>query len=805
MVITGPSGSGKSTLAFDIVHTEGERRYIECLPSYMRRFIKLYERPDVDEVVGLSPSVAIKQRNAKSGPMSTVATLTEVAHYLRLLYSKVSWARCPECGRTLKKSTRQEILHSIRAHYAGQEIYLVSPRVRKRKGFFKNILEQARPSGACLVLVDGEYHPVTDLPSLHRYSTHSISWVFGPYVPDGSTFAEHFSRAIYLGGGVVGVRPFNGGRIEYFSEKRSCEECGVGVDDPDPLLFSFNTETGRCPACKGTGLDQALVPGTKDLSSTSKCSLCQGTRLSREALSWVIQGKNLAQFMELEVSQARELVCSWQASRPWEDRLDMVAQHLTNEVGQRLGFLEEVGLGYLRLSRSGNTLSGGEAQRIRLAAQIGSGLTGLTIVLDEPTIGLHPLDNRRLLKVLRRLSDGGNSVIVVEHDEETIRSADWIIDLGPGGGRDGGRVMAQGPPGVIEARGDSPTGQALKARSRRKDAVRPAKVTPQGWIELTGITRHNILDQYARIPLGAIVCIVGVSGSGKSTLLEDILYPNLRDLIERPDGYCPSGLRGLKLTGPVRAVKLVDSSPIGRTPRSCVITYLKLFDHIRELYSKTQLARARGYTRSTFSFNTEGGRCPTCKGQGLEEVKLGFLPPVYIKCPECHGRRFKDHVLQVLWQGKNMADVLAMTVDEALAFFGAHTRLRHALTVLRELGLGYLELGQRSPDLSGGEAQRLKLAKELMGRRPENVIYMLDEPTTGLHMNDVDCLMDCLRRLRDHGNTVVIVEHNLDVIRAGDYIIELGPGGGRHGGKVIFQGWIHDFARNASTSTRGFF
>ena len=798
VVITGPSGSGKSTLAFDIIHAEGERRYIECLPSYMRQFIKLYERPDVDEIVGLSPSVAIKQRKAASGPMSTVATLTEVAHYLRLLYSKVARARCPKCGTILEESTKEAILEEILARFSGQEVYLISPRVVMRKGFLKNVLDQARPAGAGLVMVDGSYYPVTDLPELDRYTPHSISWVFGPYSVSSPGLKGPFHRAIFLGGGVVGVRPIHGDKEEYFSERRSCVRCGIGVKDPDPLLFSFNTETGRCSRCGGTGRD----PRQRGRA----CEDCRGTRLSRDALSWVIDGIDIGELMSLEVSEAIELLKTWQETEPWHERLKGVARPLLEEAISRLSFLSDVGLGYLSLSRSGDTLSGGEAQRIRLAAQIGSGLTGLTIVLDEPTIGLHPLDNRRLIQVLRRLKEEGNSVIVVEHDEETIRSADWLIDLGPGGGSRGGEVVFEGTPKEIEGVTHSLTGIALRERSEarvaKKGLKRPSSVEARGWLRLKGIRMHNLKGNDVAFPIGVITSIVGVSGAGKSTLL-DLIYENLH-LFESHGKNAPRwvGVDEFFLSGPFKGVRLVDSSPIGRTPRSCVLTYLKLFDHLRDLFSKTQLARFRGYSKSTFSFNTDGGRCPACKGQGIEEVKLGFLPPVYIRCPECNGRRFKDEVLQVKWQGKNISDCLSMTVEEALSFFSAHPRLKRALGLLKELGLGYLELGQRSPDLSGGEAQRLKLARELMGRRPEQVVYLLDEPTTGLHMKDVERLMDYLRRLRDLGNTIVIVEHNLDVVVASDYIVELGPGGGRHGGHLIFQGWIGDFLGNSVTPTQ---
>ncbi|OCC15502.1 Excinuclease ABC subunit A [Dissulfuribacter thermophilus] len=784
VVITGPSGSGKSTLAFDIIHSEGERRYIECLSSYVRQFLKLYERPDVDELVGLSPSVAIEQRKARSGPMSTVATLTEVAHFLRLLYSKVSQARCPGCGLLLKETKRDRIIDEIKRRFKGCKVYLMAPRVRKRKGFFKNVLEQAKISGASGLMIDGKFYPITNLPELDRFSIHSISWLFGPISPDESGFEAVFNKAIYYGGGEIGIMDRENQNEEFFSERRSCARCGMGVPDPDPLLFSFNTQTGRCPRCNGTG---------REPSEGKACKECRGTRLSKDALSWVIDEKNIGEVLDLEVEEAKQLCESWLRTPPWSERLHELAEPLVKEVVDRLGFLIDVGLGYLSLSRSGDTLSGGEAQRIRLAAQIGSGLTGLTVVLDEPTIGLHPLDNRRLLKVFKRLKDAGNTVIVVEHDEETIRGADWVIDLGPGGGKNGGRVVAEGPPSAIEQNTTSLTGLALRERRHKRKIYKDRDVRASGLIRLSGISCHNIRDEEVEIPLGAITAIVGVSGSGKSTLLEEVLYKNLRKITSKKGSKDLEYLRDVCVDGIIRQVLMVDSSPIGRTPRSCVLTYLKLFDFLRDLFAKTPLARARGYSKSTFSFNTEGGRCPTCKGQGAEEVKLGFLPPVYITCPDCGGKRFKDEVLQVRWSGKNISECLSMTVDEALSFFKAHPRLKRSLGLLSDLGLGYLELGQRSPHLSGGEAQRLKLSRELMARSPEGVVYLLDEPTTGLHMKDVERLMRHLRKLCELGNTVIIVEHNVDVILGCDYVIELGPGGGKNGGKVIFQGGIEAF------------
>ena len=825
VVITGPSGAGKSTLAFDIIHSEGERRYIECLPSYMRQFIRLYERPDVEEIRGISPSVAIEQRKARGSSMSTVATLTEIAHFLRLLYAKTAEAVCPKCGNILKTIEEEIILKEIKKRLIDKELYLIAPRVSKRKGFLKNILEDARIYGASFILIDGKFYPCNDYPSLDRYSPHSISWVFGPVSGSRQNLNKFIKYILYYGGGQIGImgtevlkyvergdkrqvsRQKDGQghydmdyNIEFFSAKRHCGRCGIGAEDPDPLLFSFSTPSGRCMACGGTGLTKG---------ENTPCKVCGGSRLSKDALLWVIDGMTIGDFMGLQIDEAIEVVKRWLAHPPTKRHLKAIVAGLIKEITRRLEFLMDVGLGYLRLNRAGNTLSGGEAQRIRLASQMGSGLTGLTIVLDEPTIGLHPSDNKRLLRVFDKLKQAGCTVIVVEHDEQTIMAADWIIDLGPDGGKKGGRVVTEGKIDTILKDKRSPTGRALhllmesQGQSQRQSLCQSQSQcqsqspTETPVIRFSGIKKNNINDETVAVPLRKMVAVVGVSGSGKSTLLEDIFFKGMHLIKQQKKNAIKDNHFSVTLNGDrlIRDVKMVDSSPIGRTPRSCVITYLGLYSYIREILSKTPVARMKGYGHSIFSFNVRGGRCEHCKGLGKEEVRLGFLPPVYVTCPECNGRQFIEEVLEVEWNSKNISEIISMTVEEAYSFFAAHPSLRRAFKILVELGLGYIELGQQSPYLSGGEAQRLKLARELLGKRPKDVVYLLDEPTTGLHIEDVRRLMRHLRGLCDMGNTVIIVEHNRDVIMTCDHVIELGPKGGNKGGKVIFNGPVGQFIR----------
>jgi excinuclease ABC A subunit len=686
VVITGPSGSGKSSLAFDIVFSEGQRRFVEGLSFYMRQFIRLYERPDVDSVTGLTPSISIEQRTSEAGPRSTVATLTEVAHYLRLLYAKVALPVCPSCKKPFNASAR-----------------------------------------------------------------------------DGLQKAVQFI----------------------------CPECAAMLSEPDPLLFSFHTKTGECKSCSGRGLSD----------SGDLCPACLGSRLNDEARAWKINGLGIDGLFALEVSEAMARLSAWLLSPPWSDRLDVVARPIAKMAVERLKFLSDVGLDYLPLERAGDTLSGGEAQRIRLAAQIGSGLTGVTIVLDEPTIGLHPKDNKKLISALKSLKKDGATVIAVEHDEATLCSADWIIDLGPKGGRRGGEIVAQGSVGAILKSEDSLTGKMLREGKGRIVPSRGRDIGARGWLSIKGINLNNINGLDVEIPLGCLIAICGVSGSGKSTLMTDAIG---RLVDARLKGWaippCVNNASGLDA---IDRLFLVDHNPIGKTPRSCPATYVGFLTDIRELFAQTQLARARGYAPSRFSFNSEDGRCPVCKGQGSQRVSLGFLPDIYVKCESCQGRRFESAILDVKWKGKDIAEVLEMTIDEAREFFRPVPRLFRPISTLCDIGLGYLTLGQPSPSLSGGEAQRIKIARGLASGVSGHGLYLMDEPTTGLHMHDVRLLAETFHRLVDQGHSVMVIEHNLDLISSADWILELGPGGGKNGGKIVFSGPLEQFmASDIQTPTR---
>ncbi|MEF3169126.1 MAG: excinuclease ABC subunit UvrA [Deltaproteobacteria bacterium] len=789
VVVTGVSGSGKSSLAFDIVFAEGQRRYVEGLSSYMRQFIRLYERPDVDRIQGLTPTVAIEQRTSAAGPKSTVATLTEIAHYLRLLYARVSSPVCPSCGRQMASMDEEILVQELVSALRNRGAILLAPRVRRRKGWHQPELDAALRAGVRRVRIDGEMYRIPPIPRLSRFGEHTIEWVMTDIARNDPP-ESLARRAMAAGDGDVIIIEADG-RESFVSRRWSCPECRIGLPEPDPLLFSFNTKAGACPRCAGMGMD----PETEEV-----CPECSGTRLAPEARVWRIAGQGIAEFCALEVDEALKVLEGWLEERPWPRRLDEAAAPLVSAAISRLGFLSNVGLGYLSLDRAGDTLSGGEAQRIRLAAQIGSGLTGLTIVLDEPTIGLHPRDNRRLLDSLRTLCDRGNTVLVVEHDEETIREADWIVDLGPGGGTGGGYVVAQGTYAEILANPASETGRAFAdpALGRLRERVRG----PSSWIHLRGASCNNISRMDLSIPLGVFVCVTGVSGSGKSTLVSRILAPTVEARIGSPTSP-PVRCEVAEGVDAVSRLAVVDHSPIGRTPRSCPATYVGILGAIRELFAQVPAARGRGFGPSRFSFNTEEGRCPACAGQGSQKISLGFLPDVYITCDECGGRRYEPATLEIAWRGKDISQILEMTFEEARNFFSPVPFLFRTISLVCELGLGYLTLGQPSPTLSGGEAQRLKIVRELAHPGRGMTLYLLDEPTTGLHRRDVARLVDHLSRLVDAGNSVVVIEHNLDVMKAADWIIDLGPQGGRQGGKVLFSGPVREFlASDVPSATR---
>ena len=794
-VVTGVSGSGKSTLAFDILFAEGQRRYLESLNAYARQFVQAASRPDVDAIYGIPPTVAIEQRTSRGGRKSTVGTLTEVHHFLRLLFVKLGKQYCPDCEIPIEPQSEEAIAARILKEYRGQKVCLLAPLVMNRKGVYTDLAKWALNKGYWHLRVDGKMLSTRPFPRIDRFKEHTIELPVGEirvspkHEPE---LRQLLARTLDAGKGVVHVLEQK--KMQVFSTKRACRSCGRSFPELDPRLFSYNSKHGWCAACYGTGLqidevqwsDERARTGAEDhvldswidwLEVDETCPQCKGERLNREALAVRWREGNIAHYAGQPIEALRKFFESAKvAGREGEIARDIVA-----ELNARLGFLEEVGLGYLTLDRSAPTLSGGEAQRIRLATQIGSGLAGCLYVLDEPTIGLHHRDNRILLDVLEKLEAKGNSLVVVEHDEDTIRRAHHVIDLGPGAGKLGGEVIADGNANDLMEHPDSLTGRFLKNPLLHPVQPRRPVSRKSEFIEVHKAKLHNLKNIEARFPLGRLSAVTGVSGSGKSTLARDVLYNSLKEKTH-------IGCKAIAGTKSIERVLEVDQTPIGKTPRSCPATYVGFWDNIRRLFADTSEARMRGWSASRFSFNTAGGRCQACEGQGIKKIEMSFLPDVKVTCEGCGGARFNPETLQVRLRGKTVGEVLAMSVDEALEFFAAHGSIQRCLQLLQDVGLGYLTLGQQSPTLSGGEAQRIKLVYELSKTSQIRTLYVLDEPTVGLHMADVEKLIRVLHRLVDAGNTVVVIEHNLDVIAEADWIIDLGPEGGSRGGSIVFQG-----------------
>jgi len=842
VVITGVSGSGKSSLAFDTIYAEGQRRYVESLSAYARQFLEQMDKPDVDLIEGLSPAISIEQKTTSKNPRSTVATVTEIYDYLRLLYARIGRPHCYNCGKPIASQTVTQIVDQILALPAGSKIQVLAPVVRGRKGEYRQIFTQMRKEGFVRVRVNGKLRELDEAIELDKNKKHTIEVVVDRLVvtPDlPRRLADSLETALKLADGIVTINQPDTGNDLTFSERMACIECGVSYPEISPRIFSFNNPHGACPACDGlgtkvdgptTGLDSTLRHlgeeffgaslGSLDrrykdtqssrvreeietyverLVSIRPCPECRGARLRKESLAIRVGGLNIAELTRKSVKDATLFFAELGGAASDGGELGLtekereIARRILKEIRERLGFLINVGLDYLTLDRTAATLAGGEGQRIRLATQIGSSLVGVLYILDEPSIGLHQRDNVRLLNTLKRLRDLGNTVLVVEHDEETIRSADYVIDLGPGAGTSGGRVVAIGTPDEIVADRHSLTGRYL---SGELSIPVPRTRRPQTgqYLTIVGAREHNLKGIDVEIPLGLFTCVTGVSGSGKSTLLTDILRKALDARLyggrERPGEHD-------KLLGVEHIDKVIDidQAPIGRTPRSNPATYTGVFGFIRELYALTPEARMRGYQPGRFSFNVKGGRCEACQGDGLIQIEMHFLPDVYVTCDVCKGKRYNRETLEIKYKGASIADVLDMTVEQALRFFENVPRIKEKLQTLYDVGLGYIKLGQSATTLSGGEAQRVKLSRELSRRSTGRTLYILDEPTTGLHFADIQQLLDVLHRLRDAGNTVLVIEHNLDVIKTADYVIDLGPEGGDAGGQVVAIGTPEEVAR----------
>ena len=829
-VITGLSGSGKSSLAFDTIFAEGQRRYVESLSAYARQFLNQMAKPDVDEISGLSPAISIDQKSRSNNPRSTVATVTEIYDYLRVLYARAGQPYCIHHDVPITRLSKEEIIKIIFSKLEARgwnnpnsstqipasrvmgvpvdrrSITIYAPVVVGRKGEYYQLLYDLLGKGYERVVVDGKVHSLREKIVMERNKVHSIDAVVDSiYVTEFArstqSARERLSEALELAlkqaNGLVKIQHADG-TIETLSSKFICPEDGASFPEVEPRLFSFNSPYGACPECHGLG--------TESLFSDTSCPTCEGKRLRPEALRVYLKskkdktlGKSIVDFTNMSIREAKDFVDSIELS---EMKFD-IAMPILKEIESRLTFMLNVGLDYLTLNRSAATLSGGEAQRIRLASQLGSGLTGALYVLDEPTIGLHQRDNARLIKTLLILKELGNTILVVEHDEDTIYSSDYIVDIGPGAGIHGGGVVASGwLDDLLTAKKNESDSVTLSYLRQEKEIPVPEtrRTSEKGWLKVRGATLHNLVNQNIDVPLGKLVCVTGVSGSGKSTFLYDILHRNIAGRFARREAKLEhiASLTGTEYVG--RAI-LIDQSPIGRTPRSNPATYTGAFTHIRDLFAATPEARARGWKPGRFSFNVPGGRCEACQGNGSIAVEMHFLPTVYVTCDICMGKRFMKETLEVTFRGKNIYDVLQMTIEEAEKFFGDIPAINERLMSLNATGLEYLTLGQNATTLSGGEAQRVKIASELYRSQTMKTIYLLDEPTVGLHYEDVKKLIEILQELVRRGNTVVVIEHNLDVIKNSDYVIDFGPDGGAKGGKIVAKGTPEEVAGTEGSHT----
>ncbi len=812
-VISGVSGSGKSTLAFDILFAEGQRRYLESLNAYARQFVQPAARPEVDAIYGIPPTVAIEQRTSRGGRKSTVGTLTEIHHFLRLLYVKLGQQHCPDCHTPIAPQSPEAICATILREHRDSHVGFLAPLVLSRKGIYQDLARWAAGRGHTHLRVDGEFVPTSPFPKLDRYKEHTIELPIGDVVvrPESEEEVRRLiGQALEQGQGSLCVlSPLSGEgpiRVQLLSTKRACPSCSLSLPEPEPRLFSYNTKLGWCPECTGTGLmlsglgeeetgeeERFLASETEEADLAEVvCPACDGARLNETARAISLLGRGIHDVSRMAIDEVPHFLQT--LSQSFDDRAKAIGQGLVQEICARTDFLRSVGLGYLSLDRAAPTLSGGEAQRIRLAAQLGSNLQGVCYILDEPSIGLHPQDNEALLALLRQLKEKGNTVVVVEHDEETIAMADFLVDMGPGAGRLGGQVVAQGSQADLMASRTSVTGRYL--REPMKHPEHPQRPASTEWLEIRGATLHNLKNITVGIPLRRLTVVTGVSGSGKSTLVRDVLRHNLAKMVGQQRTRAGRALAArwdgcseITRWSDIERVLEVDQTPIGKTPRSTPATYVGFWDDIRKLYADSEDARRRGWAANRFSFNTGQGRCESCEGQGWQTIEMSFLPNVRVVCDGCQGARFNAETRGALWRGKTIADVLAMSVDEALIFFDAIPTIQRPLQLLADVGLGYLGLGQPSPTLSGGESQRIKLVTELAKTRQSGqTLYVLDEPTVGLHMADVERLIHALHRLVDAGHTVVVIEHQLDLWAQADWLIDLGPQGGALGGEVVASG-----------------
>ena len=835
IVITGLSGSGKSSLAFDTIFGEGQRRYVESLSAYARQFLQMMEKPDVDSIEGLSPAISIEQKTITRNPRSTVATVTEVQDYLRLLYSRLGTPFCPHCDIPIQSQTVDQIVEQILANDKQSEIQLLAPIVRGRKGEYRKELEEFLKKGFSRARIDGTFTFLDKPTKLERHKMHTIELVVDRF-PLGDVQRDRIRNsaeyALKLGKGDLVV--FSGSKEKLFSINRACAKCGFNFPELEPRFFSFNSPIGACPECDGIGevgstsklyriaekkaedilitttpsarelyysptkdaLDQWQVAEDElDEEESVVCPVCNGARLREEAMAVRIGGRNIAEVMNLSVTDADRLFESWKFS----DQEFLIAKPILREMREKLGFLGRVGLDYVSLDRKIATLSSGEAQRVRLASQIGAKLRGILYVLDEPTIGLHPRDNQRLIDALVTMKDLGNTVLVVEHDEQTIRSADYVVDLGPRAGKNGGAVIAAGDLATVLKSDESLTAAYLTGRKRIE--VPSSRRTPsRGFVQVLGAAEHNLKNINAKFPIGLLTVVTGVSGSGKSTLVLDILHKAISKVLYKSKAI-PGKHSRIEGVDQIDKVINIDQAPIGRTPRSNPATYVGLFNHIRDFFAQLPESRIRGYLPGRFSFNVTEGRCAECRGYGQTRIIMHFMPDVFVRCDVCGGKRYNQQTLEVTYEGKNIADVLDMTISEALDFFQYHPQMKAKLEVLEQVGLGYIHLGQSATTLSGGEAQRIKLGKELCKRSTGKTLYILDEPTTGLHFEDVRHLLEILLRLVQNGNTVIVIEHNLEIVKCADYILDLGPEGGVGGGQIVAEGSPEVVARSKKSIT----